>query len=76
MKTNDTTTRASVYDQITERIITLMEQGTVPWRKPWKSQSGMPRNLVTKKPYRGINVLLLHAMNYESPFWLLCEVSH
>jgi len=30
----------------------------------------MPRNLVTKKPYRGINVFLLLAMSYESPFWL------
>lgn len=42
----------------------------MPWRKPWKAQSGLPRNLVSKKPYRGINVLLLHAMSYESPFFL------
>jgi len=69
MKTTDTT-RGSVYDQITDRIIALLEQGVVPWRKPWKAQSGLPRNLVTKKPYRGINVVLLHAMRYESPYWL------
>jgi antirestriction protein ArdC len=30
----------------------------------------LPRNLVSKKSYRGINTLLLHAMSYESPFWL------
>jgi len=62
--------RGSVYEQITERIVALLEKGTVPWRKPWKANSGLPRNLVSKKAYRGINVLLLHAMSYESPFWL------
>jgi len=30
----------------------------------------MPRNLISKKPYRGVNVFLLHAMSYESAFWL------
>jgi antirestriction protein ArdC len=62
--------RGSVYEEITERIVALLEKGTVPWRKPWKAQSGLPRNLVSKKPYRGINVWLLHAMHYESPYWL------
>lgn len=60
----------SVYDIITERIIAMLEAGTVPWQKPWKVATGLPRNLVTKKPYRGMNVFLLHAMSYESPFWL------
>ena len=58
------------YDRITERIIALLEQGTVPWHKPWKAKTGLPRNLVTKKPYRGVNVFLLMSMSYESPFWL------
>lgn len=58
------------YDRITERIIALMEQGTVPWHKPWSIQTGLPRNLVTQKPYRGINTFLLMSMGYESPNWL------
>ena len=58
------------YERITERIVTLLEQGTVPWHKPWKVNTGLPRNLVSKKPYRGINVFLLMAMSYESPHWL------
>ena len=61
---------AYVYEQITERIITLLAQGTVPWQKPWKARTGLPRNFVSQKPYRGINVFLLLAMSYESPFWL------
>jgi antirestriction protein ArdC len=61
---------SSVYDRITERMIALLSQGTIPWRKPWNVQRGFPRNLISKKPYRGVNVLMLHAMQYESPFWL------
>jgi antirestriction protein ArdC len=58
------------YDRITERIVHLLTQGTVPWHKPWLVKTGLPRNLITQKPYRGINVFLLMAMNYESPNWL------
>jgi antirestriction protein ArdC len=58
------------YERITERIVGLLEQGTVPWHKPWSVTTGLPRNLVTKKPYRGINPFLLMSMGYESPHWL------
>jgi len=58
------------YDRITDRIVNLLSQGTVPWHKPWHIQTGLPRNLITQKPYRGINVFLLMAMSYESPNWL------
>jgi len=46
-----------------------LEQGTVAWRRPWTG-TGLPGNLVSKKPYRGINVFLLSASKYVSPFWL------
>jgi antirestriction protein ArdC len=62
--------RGSVYEVITERIIAMLEAGTVPWQKPWNVQTGLPRNLISQKFYRGMNVLLLHAMSYESPYWL------
>jgi len=58
------------YERITERIIGLLQAGTVPWHKPWRVKTSLPRNLVTQKPYRGINVFLLMAMSYESPLWL------
>ena len=57
------------YDRITERIITLLEQGTVPWHKPWKASTGWPRNYVSHKPYRGINVFLLSANLIEWLAW-------
>src|ERR1700723_2394827 len=61
------------YERITGHIIALLEQGTVPWHKPWKASTGMPRNLVSDKPYRGINVLLLLCRSYEPPYWLTCR---
>jgi antirestriction protein ArdC len=57
-----------VYSLITQRIIERLEQGTVPWHKPWRS-IGAPRNLVSKKPYRGINLWLLTMQDYTSPYW-------
>lgn len=62
----------NVYEIVTERIVALLEQGTIPWQKPWATngEDCLPRNLVSKKAYRGVNVFLLHAMSYSSPFWL------
>ncbi|MBV5341509.1 MAG: DUF1738 domain-containing protein [Deltaproteobacteria bacterium] len=60
-----------VYQAVTDRIIGLIELGTIPWRKTWAAGGGgMPKNLVSKKEYRGINTFLLSAMPYSSPYWL------
>src|SRR5712692_3298081 len=61
--------KMDIYAIVTEKIINLLESGVVPWRRPWTS-TGLPRNLVSKKPYRGVNVFLLSASKYVSPFWL------
>jgi len=60
----------TVYDVITQRIMTLMQQGVVPWRKPWSGDAMSPRNMISKRQYRGVNVFLLAAMSYRSPYWL------
>jgi antirestriction protein ArdC len=61
--------QVNIYEMVTVKIINLLETGVVPWRRPWTS-AGLPRNLVSKKPYRGINLFLLSASKYVSPFWL------
>jgi len=58
-----------VYQAITKRIMERLEAGTIPWHQPWAG-GGAPRNLVSKKQYRGINVWLLAAQKYTSSFWL------
>ena len=61
----------NVYDIITERILKKLEEGTVPWRKPWQGgDAGIPRNVETGYPYRGINAFMLAAAGYASPYWL------
>lgn len=57
-----------VYEIITDRIIQSLEKGVVPWRTPWVMSA--PRNLISKKPYRGVNVFLLSSMRYTSSWWL------
>lgn len=52
------------YAEITAQVIAALEAGTLPWRQPWdagKAGAGpmSPRNAVTGRRYRGINVLML-----------------
>ncbi|MGE3542048.1 MAG: ArdC-like ssDNA-binding domain-containing protein [Candidatus Tectimicrobiota bacterium] len=58
------------YTLITDRIVTLLEAGTVPWHRPWDAAVGAPRNLVSKHHYRGVNVFLLGSQHFASPWWL------
>jgi len=59
---------STVYQIITEQIIRQLESGVAPWHKPWATE--MPKNLVSKRAYRGINVFLLASLGYGSPYWL------
>src|SRR3954451_19753977 len=54
----------SVYEIITERIIERLENGVVPWRKPWTNSNAV--NWKTQKSYRGINNFLVDPGEYAS----------
>lgn len=62
-----------IYKQVTDQIIAELEKGAAPWIKPWKADSTADRNVVSKKPYRGINRLLLGMSSmgngFNSPEW-------
>ncbi len=58
-----------VYSLVTNRIIELLEQGTVPWQQSW-TDKGIPRNFISKRPYRGINTLLLNTLPYDHNLFL------
>lgn len=47
-----------IYGEITNRIIAEMEQGEIPWRKPWMA-SGLAISHTTGKPYSLLNQMLL-----------------
>jgi antirestriction protein ArdC len=59
-----------VYDVVNSRILELLEQGTVPWRKTWNGVEGIPKSLISKKAYRGINSFVLGCMPYDSSYWM------
>lgn len=70
------TERTSVYERITQQIIHAIESGTAQYRMPWHSRgadSALPVNAVTRKPYRGVNILCLSAQaaerTYPSHLW-------
>ncbi len=63
--------KTDVYDIINERILALLDQNLNPWRKPWTAAAQKPpMNLLSRKAYRGINVLLLGMAPHESPYWV------
>lgn len=61
------------YQEITDSIIAMLSEGTVPWRKPWNSAGSAPTSLATGKAYRGINNMILGItammQEYSSPYW-------
>ena len=61
--------RVTVYEQVTRRITELLEQGVVPWQKPWSAHVGPPRNGVSGRYYRGFNIFMLSLAGYDSPWW-------
>ena len=64
---------ATVYEVITARLVEQLEAGAAPWNKPWAAGAGaeaLPRNLISGKPYRGINTWLLMAAGYARPWFL------
>lgn len=63
----------AIYDQVTDTIIKQLEAGAIPWIKPWKADSTADKNLLTQKPYQGVNRLILGmssmAGGFNSPIW-------
>jgi antirestriction protein ArdC len=60
-----------IYSKVTQMVLEGLEKGVIPWRKPFITPR--PANLLTHKPYRGINFLLLtfaqRLHSYSSHCW-------
>ena len=66
--TAKTGTRKDVQTIINDKIIEQLEKRIVPWCKPWTA--GIPINLITRKPYRNINLLLLSCLGYDKNIFI------
>lgn len=62
--------KTDIYELITNRIIQQLGEGVVPWKSPYFSKVGFPRNFSTGKAYQGINVFLLGSLRFTSPYFL------
>jgi antirestriction protein ArdC len=62
-----------IYQQVTDRIISELEKGAIPWIKPWRVDSTADKNFISDKPYQGINRLILGLSSmtagYDVPIW-------
>jgi len=73
---NTSSDKRDVYVRVTDQIVTAIEQGVGNWRMPWHTSGKFafsPINAVSKKPYRGVNVVCLwasaQAKGYERGEW-------
>lgn len=48
-----------IYAAVTDRIIAQLEQGIIPWNKPWTGTQSGPVSGATGKPYSLLNQMLL-----------------
>jgi antirestriction protein ArdC len=76
MKAQATTEKKDIFQRVTDQIVEAIEAGTESYKMPWKTSGGFPYspiNAVSKRPYRGINVVILWAIaesrGYTSGVW-------
>jgi antirestriction protein ArdC len=64
---------STVYEEVTNSIIEQLEKGAIPWQKPWVTDGSADKNVLTQKPYQGINRLILGmsgmAHGFTVPVW-------
>ncbi|MHC2759279.1 antirestriction protein ArdC [Bradyrhizobium liaoningense] len=65
--------RATLYNEITDKIIAELEAGRVPWVQPRgtsaaKAPLAMPKNASTNRQYSGVNILILWGAVIERGF--------
>jgi antirestriction protein ArdC len=60
------------YQLITDKLLSLIQKGTLPWQKPWFGNP--PRNLIGGNAYQGSNPLLLTvqmlADQHQDPYFI------
>lgn len=49
----------SVYEMVTDRIIEQLENGVIPWEKPWTGVRSGAYNRISKRSYSLLNQMLL-----------------
>jgi antirestriction protein ArdC len=63
--------KKDLYQTVTNRILSELEKGCVPWVKPWAATAGanQPCNADTGRPYSGVNIILIWQAMASNPQW-------
>lgn len=58
---NNTSKKSDIHERVTASIVCAIEKGASNFEMPWhrKASSGLPRNVLSRKCYRGINTVAL-----------------
>lgn len=67
--TEATTFTSNLYEEVTNKIISMIQQGVAPWRRTW-STYGLARNYGTDHIYTGINLILMNNTMHPIPYFL------
>ena len=60
-----------VVKEMAERVLEALEKGDKVWNRPWdisKCTTGLAHNVVSKKPYRGVNQFYLSIVSSDFEF--------
>lgn len=63
------TTKRDLYQEVTNKMIALIEQGVAPWRCTW-NKYGLARNYATGHKYTGINAFLMNLTPHPIPYFM------
>ncbi len=55
---------------VQQKILEMLDEGTIPWRKGWNIGGKFAKNLVSNNIYQGSNFFLLNCQSYTSPYWM------
>jgi antirestriction protein ArdC len=65
----DTKPPRDLRQELTDRMVAALGQGTIPWERPWHEvRAGRPRNLLSARDYRGGNRLMLMMVQLEKGY--------
>ena len=66
--TEATAITSNLYEEVTNKIISMIEKGVAPWRRTW-STYGLARNYVSGRLYTGINYILMNNTGHPIPYF-------
>ncbi|ELY5242023.1 DUF1738 domain-containing protein [Yersinia enterocolitica] len=66
------TQRKPFHEQVAEKLIEQLKQGTAPWQRPWRAGSSglLPINPTSGKRYKGINAIQLMSQGHSDRRWM------